>query len=163
MKKKINPATKAKGHLAARNSLVELSVEKLSLGGDGIARKDGLVYFVPLSAPGDKLSVEVTESKKNFARGLIKGILEKSTERVTPRCQYFQKCGGCNWQHLDYIQQTKWKEVILKEQLKRLALPEMKTALARVTTMIVGIGTTFSGGRISCGRPNSNSIANITR
>lgn len=102
---------------------VELTIEKLSFGGDGIARKDGLVYFVPLSAPGDRLLAKVTEQKKNFARAEVIEILKNSPSRIQAPCPVFGKCGGCNWQHISYEEQLKQKHQILQEQLKGLVEP----------------------------------------
>jgi 23S rRNA (uracil1939-C5)-methyltransferase len=103
---------------------LELEIEKLSLGGDGVARKDGLVYFVPLAAPGDLLSVKITEKKKNFARAEIIKILKPGPSRLKPPCPVFGKCGGCNWQHLSYHEQLKQKNLIVREQLRRVTNAE---------------------------------------
>lgn len=102
---------------------MELTIEKLSFGGDGIARKDGLVYFVSLAAPGDRLLARVTEQKKNFARADVVEVLQSSPARIQPSCPVFGKCGGCNWQHISYEEQLKQKHQILQEQLKGLVEP----------------------------------------
>ena len=95
----------------------ELEIEKLSLGGDGIARQEGLVYFVPLSVPGDRLLVQVTEKKKNFSRAEILEVLTSGPARQTPPCPVFGRCGGCNWQQLSYQEQLSQKQKIVEEQL----------------------------------------------
>lgn len=100
---------------------VELKIEKLSLGGDGIARKDGLVYFVPMTAPGDLILAQVLETKKNFAKARLTKILEPSPNRIEAPCKYYGECGGCNWQHLDYPTQVAQKDQIVKEQLRSFA------------------------------------------
>ncbi len=97
--------------------ILELEIEKLSFGGDGIARKDGLVYFVPLSAPGDLLKVQTTEKKKNFARAEILEILRPGLSRILPPCPYFGTCGGCDWQQISDDEQLKQKQMIVREQL----------------------------------------------
>jgi 23S rRNA (uracil1939-C5)-methyltransferase len=96
---------------------LEVEIEKLSFGGDGIARKDGLVYFVPLSAPGDILKVQTTEKKKNFARAEIIEILKPGPSRIAAPCPYFGRCGGCAWQHITYEEQLRQKQLIIQEQL----------------------------------------------
>lgn len=102
---------------------VELEIEKLSFGGDGIARKDSLVYFVPWTVPGDRILAKVLEKKKNYIRAEIFRILSPSPARVQPPCEYYGKCGGCNWQHVSYDMQVSQKELIVREQLKKLNLP----------------------------------------
>ncbi len=99
--------------------LIEVKIEKLSFGGDGIARHDGLVYFVPFSAPGDRLKIQITEKKKNFARAEIVEILQPGPSRVKPPCPVFGRCGGCTWQHISYEEQLRQKQMIVEEQLAR--------------------------------------------
>lgn len=105
--------------------LLEVQIEKLSLGGNGIARHSGLVIFIPFSAPGDSLKIEITEVKKNFAEGRILEILMPSSFRTKPPCPVFGTCGGCNWQHLQYSEQLNQKQLILEEQLKGLIDPRL--------------------------------------
>jgi 23S rRNA (uracil1939-C5)-methyltransferase len=100
--------------------ILNLEVEKLSLGGDGVARKDGLVYFIPFAAPGDLLKVRITEKKKNFARAEIIEVLRPGPNRQAASCDVFGKCGGCNWQHLSYPEQLLQKDLIVKEQLRKV-------------------------------------------
>jgi 23S rRNA (uracil1939-C5)-methyltransferase len=98
---------------------LELEIEKLSFGGDGIGRKDGLVYFVPLSAPGDLVKIQVTEKKKNFARAEVLEVLKPGPSRIKPACPVFGRCGGCTWQHVSYEEQLRQKQMIVEEQLGR--------------------------------------------
>lgn len=100
------------------SSPVELKIEKLTFGGDGLSRKDGLIYFVPLSAPGDEVKVQVTESKKNFSRAEISEMIQESPYRQKPPCPVFGKCGGCQWQHVNYDEQIRQKQTIVLEVLR---------------------------------------------
>lgn len=95
--------------------LIEVSVEKLSLGGSGIARHEGLVIFIPFSAPGDRLLIKITSQKKSFAEAEIVEILNPSKQRRTPPCPVYGRCGGCNWQHIQYSQQLHEKQTIVEE------------------------------------------------
>ena len=100
---------------------VEVEVVALAAGGDGVARlPDGLTLFVPLAAPGDRLRVRVVERRKRFARAEIDEILEAGPGRVIPDCGFFGRCGGCQWQHLDYSVQVAAKKEILREALARI-------------------------------------------
>lgn len=81
---------------------------------------DGLTLFVPFSAPGDRLRVRIVERRRRFARAEIGEILEAGPGRITPRCAFFGRCGGCEWQHLDYRVQVQAKREILREALVRI-------------------------------------------
>lgn len=93
----------------------EVTIEKLIYGGDGIARHNGKVVFVPFSVPGDRLTVRPVEEKKTFIRAEIVRILEAGAGRVAPLCPHFEKCGGCQLQQLEYPQQVESKRQILQE------------------------------------------------
>ena len=100
-----------------QSETLEVEIESLSFGGDGVAKKDGLVYFVPFAAPGDFLKVKTTEKKKNFARAEILEILKPGPSRQKAPCPVYGKCGGCNWQHISYPEQLRQKQAIVKKQL----------------------------------------------
>ena len=97
----------------------EVTIEKMSLHGGGVARHEGRVLFIEFAAPGDRLRVELTEVKKNHAFARIKEILAPSVERKNPPCPAFGRCGGCNWQHLSEESQWKWKESLVRDALAR--------------------------------------------
>lgn len=99
---------------------LEVEIESLSFGGNGIAKKEGLVIFVPFSAPEDVLEIKITKIKKNFVEGEILNILKSSPFRVAPRCSVYKTCGGCNWQHISYDEQLRQKEQIVSSFLEKL-------------------------------------------
>jgi len=86
---------------------LEITIEKLINSGEGLARHQGEVIFVPFSAPGDQLKVTVTEKKKNFTRAQIVEILKPGPGRREARCSHYGVCGGCNLQHIDYETRSK--------------------------------------------------------
>jgi 23S rRNA (uracil1939-C5)-methyltransferase len=93
----------------------------LTYGGDALGRlPDGRAVFVPFALPGERVRVRLTESKRGHARGVLVEILEASPKRITPRCQHFTVCGGCNYQHLAYPDQLAAKEDILRDVLARV-------------------------------------------
>jgi 23S rRNA (uracil1939-C5)-methyltransferase len=99
---------------------VKVRIADLARGGAGVARDDsGRVIFVPFTAPGDLVEVEIVEEKKNYAQGRLVSILESSPVRVEPRCPVFARCGGCQWQHLPYELQWKTKAAGAKHALTR--------------------------------------------
>lgn len=99
---------------------MELEVEKLTFGRWGIGRAGGKVVFVKGGLPGEVLDVEIIEEKKKYSEAEVRSILKPSPERIQPPCPVFDRCGGCQWQHLKYRSQLKAKEEILKETLERI-------------------------------------------
>jgi 23S rRNA (uracil1939-C5)-methyltransferase len=99
---------------------VEVRIEKLVYGGDGLAHQDGQTVFVPQVLPGELVQIEVTSRKKKIAWGRVQRIVEPSPDRVPPRCPYFGQCGGCQYQHIPYEAQLRFKTEILRETLSRI-------------------------------------------
>jgi tRNA/tmRNA/rRNA uracil-C5-methylase (TrmA/RlmC/RlmD family) len=84
-------------------------IRAVAFGGDGLARVDGFVVFVPFTLDGDIVEIEIREVKKKFLRGRLRKILTPSVHRAIPPCPYFGKCGGCQYQHVDYDKQLEIK------------------------------------------------------
>ncbi|MFN8791782.1 MAG: class I SAM-dependent RNA methyltransferase [Bdellovibrionales bacterium] len=103
-------------------SQVQVQIEKMTVGGAGLARHDGLVIFVDFAAPGDELLIEIIEHKKNLAYGRLLKVVKPGPSRVSPPCPHFGTCGGCSWQHLDQPEQLRQKELLLRDSLKGLRL-----------------------------------------
>lgn len=99
---------------------IPLTIEKLNSSGSGIARKDGLVYFVPLAVPGDEVTVQVEKQHKKYVEARLLIIQKKSPDRVDPPCPYFFECGGCQLQQMTYEAQLKWKKIIVTDALKKI-------------------------------------------
>jgi len=78
-----------------------LTIESIAAGGDGIARDNGLVVFVPRTAPGDIVDARITR-KGRLARGMVERVAKPSASRVEPACPHYDgdQCGGCQLQHL---------------------------------------------------------------
>jgi 23S rRNA (uracil1939-C5)-methyltransferase len=99
---------------------LQLSIEKLVYGGDGLGHSDGRTVFAPLVLPGEVVSIEPLEQKKKFVRGRVVQVLTASPLRIEGKCPYFGVCGGCDYQHIPYDQQLIYKAEILRETLSRL-------------------------------------------
>jgi tRNA/tmRNA/rRNA uracil-C5-methylase (TrmA/RlmC/RlmD family) len=97
-----------------------LTIGDLAFGGEGVARHENFVIFVPFVVPGEVVEVEVTEVKKRFARARLLKIVSRSPERVEPPCPYFGECGGCQYQHLDYPFQLRLKHKQVCELFQRI-------------------------------------------
>jgi len=88
-----------------KGDIVELHVDRVAFGGQGIARLDGLVIFVNGAVPGDRVRALLFRKKKAYAEARIEEILVPSSDRIQAPCPYFGTCGGCQWQHLTYERQ----------------------------------------------------------
>jgi len=100
---------------------VSLLIDTLSYGGSGVGRLDGKAVFVPLSAPGDRVLCRIVRDRKRYAEGEVLELIEPSVLRRSPLCPVFGECGGCQWQHLPYAEQGRWKERIFSDTLQRQA------------------------------------------
>jgi len=114
---------------------LQLTVEKLVYGGDGLARLPadehgpGKAVFVPFVLEGERIDASLLEQKRSFARGRADAILQASPHRVDPICPYFLRCGGCHYQHASYEHQLEIKAAVLKENLRRTAKVELETSV----------------------------------
>lgn len=97
----------------------KVTIEKLAIGGAGVARHDGLVVFIPDAAPGDEVLVDVVHQKRNFAEARIVTILKPGPSRREPPCPVADRCGGCNWQHLTEEEQRVQKQLMVQDTLTR--------------------------------------------
>ena len=106
----------------ALTDVIQLRVHSIAAGGDGVGRSDGLVVFVPRTAPGDVALVRI-DSLKRFARGTLESILEPSPDRVAPPCAHYvaDRCGGCQLQHITYEAQLAAKRIVVRDSLQRIA------------------------------------------
>src|SRR5205085_565415 len=103
-----------------RGDCLELTIDDLAFGGEGVGRLDGYVVFVRGGLPGDRLRVRVTETRARYARAQFDTVLTASPQRVEPPCPYFGRCGGCRLQHLDYPTQLAFKAKQVRDCLERL-------------------------------------------
>ena len=111
-----------------KDEIIKLKIESLGTNGEGVARYDGYVVFVPFALLGETINAKITEVKKNFARANITKIIEASKERQNPPCPYYGKCGGCDLQHLCYEKQLEFKQSLVKNNLKKIAKIDAEVA-----------------------------------
>jgi len=103
-----------------KNGLYPLKIESLAFGGKGVSRLDDYVIFVKRALPGDEVNARIIKRKKSYAEALIESFIKKSDERITAPCPYFEYCGGCTWQNLEYANQLKYKTTIVTDALRQL-------------------------------------------
>ena len=99
---------------------VTVRIHDVAFGGEGVGKHGELVVFVPFTAIGEEVEMEITELKKNFARGKIVRVITPSPARVKPECPYFGECGGCQYQHLDYATQLEVKHKQVADLFERI-------------------------------------------
>ncbi len=114
-----------------KNENLTLTIEDVAFGGAGVGRHEKQVIFVPNTLPGEKVEVSIVEKKKKFSNARVTKILKASPKRIDPKCEYFESCQGCAYQHTDYSNQLdlKKKQVIdLFQRIGKLTtFPEIKT------------------------------------
>ena len=104
-----------------KNAIVCAVTEGLGTNGEGIIRHEGITFFVPFCLPGEKVIFRVLKIKDKIGYGKVEEVLTPAEERVRTKCEVFQKCGGCQLQHLDYHGQLKFKNQVVKESLRKIA------------------------------------------
>lgn len=100
-----------------RGEEIELTLEKFADRGKSLTRVGGYVVFVAGAVPGDRILAKVFKRKKSFAEARLLEVLEPSPLRTEPRCEYFNSCGGCKWQHVQYDAQLEMKRGAVAEAL----------------------------------------------
>ena len=76
---------------------VTLEIESAAFRGKGVAKVDGLAVFVYGTAPGDVVKARIIKKKKNYREAKLLEVLEPSKDRIEPKCQHANVCGGCSW------------------------------------------------------------------
>jgi tRNA/tmRNA/rRNA uracil-C5-methylase (TrmA/RlmC/RlmD family) len=97
-----------------------VTIADLAFGGEGVARVNDFVIFIPFVIPGETAEVEIVEVKKSFARARLLRIISASVDRVTPACAHFGACGGCQYQHMTYTSQLAFKRKQVADLFERI-------------------------------------------
>jgi tRNA/tmRNA/rRNA uracil-C5-methylase (TrmA/RlmC/RlmD family) len=97
-----------------------LTITDIAFGGEGVARIEDFVIFVPFVLVGEIIEAEITETKKRFARARLLRVVQASPDRVAPNCRYFGDCGGCQYQHIAYESQLKLKHKQICDLFQRI-------------------------------------------
>lgn len=114
--------------MVEKNQILEGTVEALGSNGEGIVRNGGITFFVPYSLPTERISFRVLKIKDNIGYGKVEQVFTPSEDRVRPKCPVFQKCGGCQLQHISYADQLSFKQKSVKDALKKIAGIETEVA-----------------------------------
>ncbi len=103
-----------------KGDVVELRIDSLAYGGNGVGRHDGFVVFARGGLPGDTVKARVTKVKRGFAEGVVSDLVAPSRDRVEAPCRHFGVCGGCRFQDLAYDVQLAEKERQVRDALVRI-------------------------------------------
>jgi tRNA/tmRNA/rRNA uracil-C5-methylase (TrmA/RlmC/RlmD family) len=111
---------------------LELEITTVAFGGDGIGRVDNFVVFVPFVIEGERVEVEIVEVKRRYATADLVRVITPSPKRVEPRCPYYMKCAGCQYQHIAYEHQLELKRRQIRdvfERIGKIANPPIETVV----------------------------------
>ena len=86
-----------------RGDVLDLTIDDLAFGGEGVGRVQGYVLFVRGAVPGDRVRVKVVEARSRFGRAVIEAVEIPAPDRVEPPCAYFGSCGGCRLRHCCHL------------------------------------------------------------
>lgn len=103
-----------------QGQVVDITITDLSDSGDGVGRSDDRVVFVPDTVTGDRVQVRLLRVKPQYAHGKLLELLEPSPHRIRARCIVADKCGGCQWQHVEYAYQLAAKQNQVIQALRRI-------------------------------------------
>ena len=103
-----------------RGDVLDLTIDDLAFGGEGVGRVEGYVIFVRGVVPGDRVRARVVEARSRFGRAVIESLETSSPDRVEAPCAYFGRCGGCRLQHVSYTAQLAFKEKQVRDCLERI-------------------------------------------
>lgn len=98
---------------------LQLTIKRLGINGEGIGYYKKLIVFVPRVLPGEEVIAEVTKATPRFAEARMTKIIKKSSDRILPPCKFYDRCGGCQLQHLAYEKQLDFKKDLLKQALTK--------------------------------------------
>ncbi|TDL30596.1 23S rRNA (uracil(1939)-C(5))-methyltransferase RlmD [Jeotgalibacillus sp. S-D1] len=103
-----------------KNDVLQVTIEDLTHEGHGVGKVEGYPLFIPNALPGEAIDVKVVKTTKNYGFGRLMEWHEKSPDRVEPPCPVYDRCGGCQLQHLSYEGQLKAKQKQVQEVLARI-------------------------------------------
>ena len=104
---------------------VKIKILDISYNGKGVGKEEGgKTIFVPKVDVGEEAEVEVLKTNKTFDEGKVLTLLNTSSHRIKPKCPYFEKCGGCDFQHLTYEREKEIKIKIIKREFEKIGVKE---------------------------------------
>jgi 23S rRNA (uracil1939-C5)-methyltransferase len=96
----------------------QIEISAMTFGPFGVGRYDGKAVMVPGSVPGDLLDIESVSERRDYTIAKIREIVRASADRHIAPCPYLPRCGGCDWQHIDYAAQVRFKAEVVAREFK---------------------------------------------
>ena len=103
-----------------KNQIYEAVVTDYTAEGQGVAHVEGCAVFLPNAIAGERYSIRIEKAQKTWAAGKIVEVLEKSPHRVNRECPVAKLCGGCDFWHMDYEEESRLKAERVRQTLNRL-------------------------------------------
>jgi 23S rRNA (uracil1939-C5)-methyltransferase len=146
----------------------EIEIDTMTFGPYGVGRLDGKSVMVPHAAPGDRLEVALTSERRDYAIGRIERIIRPGSSRREPPCRFLPRCGGCDWQQIEYPAQVALKAELIAAEFRRLLGVELDPqglVEAAPAEFAFRSRTRFktSGAGVGFHEAGSNSIVEIDR
>ena len=113
--------------MLVKNQIYEALVTDYTAEGQGVAHIEGCAVFLPNAIAGERVRVRIEKARKTWASGKIVEILEKSPHRVNRECPVAKLCGGCDFWHMDYAEETRLKAERVKTCLNRIGGQQLET------------------------------------
>lgn len=103
-----------------KNDFVTVTIDDIGTEGEGIGKVDGFTLFVKDAVPGDTVTAKIMKSKKTYAYARLEKVETPSPFRVTPPCNFYRQCGGCQLQTISYERQLEFKHQKIRNNLIRI-------------------------------------------
>lgn len=129
----IGDMDKLNWHELKKGQILDLTIESIAPGGEGVAKFNNFTIFVDRAAEGDVARVKLYDLRKDFAKGKIESLIKPSKNRQEPPCPYFERCGGCQWQHMTYNAQLEAKGNIVRQSLERIGKLQLSEHILKPT------------------------------
>ncbi len=104
-----------------KNDVITAIIEDVTNEGNGVARYDNTVIFVPKVLKGEEIEIKIVKVLKNYCFGRCEKVIIPSKARIVPQCDAFKRCGGCSMQYVEYKEQLLYKENWVRDVMKRIA------------------------------------------
>ena len=144
---------------------MEVKIFDYGMNGEGVAKHDGKVVLVDNALLDEVVNVEILKDNKNYSTAKSINIVSQSAERRTPFCPHFYNCGGCDLQHMSYKEQLKFKTLLVKKTLKKVANieTEVNNTVACSNTIHYRNKMSYSVKNTKCGllKPLSNDLVEL--
>ncbi len=130
------PATAVERGDHSEDPPVEVTIERIVPGGAGLGHAGGHTIFVPLTAPGDRVRIQIERRQGSVVHASLVKVIEPAPERVEPPCPVYGRCGGCDFQHLSYDAQLHAKSEIVRDCLRRIGGIDLSVELVIVPSAL---------------------------